>query len=55
MTERDSTKLADELRRMTVEPLIPVEKKLILYSITLGVGLLVALAWISATFFEIHP
>jgi hypothetical protein len=55
MTEQNKPKLAEELRAMEVEPLLPVEKKLVLYSIILGVGLLVALAWISATFFEVHP
>jgi hypothetical protein len=44
-------KLVDELKKMEVEPLLPVEKKLIAYSLLLGVGLLGILAWISFTFF----
>ena len=44
--------LAEELARMQAEPLLPIEKKLILYSLLLGVGLLGLLAWISLTFFK---
>ncbi|MCL4492991.1 MAG: hypothetical protein M1510_14020 [Nitrospirae bacterium] len=44
-------KLAEELKKMEYEPLLPVEKKLIGWSIGLGVGLLFILYWISATFF----
>jgi hypothetical protein len=55
MTEQNKPKLAEELRAMEVEPLMPVEKKLVLYSISLGVGLLIALAWVSATFFAVRP
>jgi hypothetical protein len=54
MTEQNKPKLAEELRAMEVEPLLPVEKKLILYSVILGVGLLAVLAWVSATFFEVQ-
>jgi hypothetical protein len=44
--------LVDELARMQTEPLLPVEKKLVLYSIVLGVVLLVVLAWLSGTMFQ---
>ena len=44
-------KLADELRGMQREPLLPIEKKLISWSIGLGVGLLGVLVWVSYTFF----
>lgn len=50
----DNPRLADEIARMEREPLLPVEKKLILYSLALGVGLLALLAWVSATFFGGH-
>jgi hypothetical protein len=40
-------KLVDELAKMEYEPLLPIEKKLIAYSLILGVGLLAALALIS--------
>lgn len=36
--------LRDNLRSATAEPLLPVEKKLILWSLTIGATLLVALA-----------
>ena len=44
-------KLADEIRRMQSEPLLPIEKKLIAWSLILGVLLLVVLVWVSRTFF----
>ena len=43
--------LADELKKMEWEPLLPVEKKLIGWSIGLGAALLGALVWVSYTFF----
>jgi len=44
-------KLIDELQKMEYEPLLPVEKKLISWSITIGVVALGLLYWVSATFF----
>jgi hypothetical protein len=44
-------KLADELRKMQAEPLLPVEKKLIAGSLILGVVLLAILVWVSQRFF----
>jgi hypothetical protein len=44
-------KLIDEMKSMEDEPLLPVEKKLIAWSIGLGVALLGILIWISYTFF----
>lgn len=49
--ERDEAQLARELRQMQWEPLLPVEKKLIGWSIALGIGLLGILVWVSYTFF----
>ena len=46
-------KLADELRKMRYEPLLPIEKKLIAWSIGLGVLLIILLVWVSSTFFEV--
>ena len=37
------SKIAEELRETTGEPLLPVEKKLIGWSLGIGVGLLVVL------------
>ena len=44
-------KLADEIKKMEYEPLLPVEKTLIGWSIGLGIALLGILIWISYTFF----
>ena len=51
MNEQESPRLAEEMEKMEVEPLLPVEKKLIAWSIALGVGLLAVLTWLSYTFF----
>ena len=40
-------KLADEMGRMAYEPLLPVEKKLIAWSLVMGIVLLVVLAFVS--------
>jgi hypothetical protein len=50
----EESKLADELKKMEYEPLMPIEKKLIGWSIGLGVILLGVLIWISYTFFTIQ-
>jgi hypothetical protein len=42
--------LREELRTATVEPLLPVEKKLIAWSLSLGLTLLVVLAAINHFF-----
>jgi hypothetical protein len=47
----DEPNISEELRSMAVEPLLPVEKRLILWSLILGVGLIGILAYISHTFF----
>ena len=44
-------KVGEELRKMPYEPLLPVEKKLIGWSLALGIGLLGLLIWISNKFF----
>ncbi len=43
--------LSEEMKKMEWEPLLPVEKKLIGWSIGLGVSLLGILLWVSHTFF----
>jgi hypothetical protein len=50
----EETKLADELKKMEYEPLLPIEKKLIGWSIGLGIVLLAVLIWISYTFFSVQ-
>ncbi len=47
----EEPKLAEELKKMEYEDLLPVEKKLIAYSLILGTILLGALVWVSYTFF----
>jgi hypothetical protein len=44
---------AEEMARAPAEPLLPVEKKLILGSLLLGALLLGLLLWLSATFFPV--
>jgi hypothetical protein len=44
-------KLAEEMKKLAEEPLLPVEKQLIAWSVGLGVALLGLLVWISRTFF----
>jgi hypothetical protein len=43
-------KLAEEMQKMAYEPLLPIEKKLIVWSLSLGIILLVALVLISRMF-----
>ena len=43
--------LASEIKSMEKEPLLPVEKKLIGWSIGIGVVALVFLVWLSRTYF----
>ena len=47
-------KIAEEIERMEYEPLLPFEKKLIGWSLGLGVVLLSLLIWVSHTFFPAH-
>jgi len=46
----DDPKLSDELRGMQHEPMLPVEKKLVAWSIALGVILLAVLVFVSRMF-----
>jgi hypothetical protein len=48
--DQDKPKLVDELARMEREPLLPIEKKLIVISLALGVGLLALLAGLRGCF-----
>lgn len=49
-----NSKLVDELKKMDYEPLEPAEKKLIAYSLIIGLILLIILVYISYEFFPIH-
>jgi hypothetical protein len=41
-------KIADEIKKMPYEPLLPVEKRLIAWSLGLGIALLALLIWLTA-------
>lgn len=45
MQKGSERRIKDELQRMPYEPLLPVERKLILGSLILGAVLLVLLLW----------
>ncbi len=45
-------KLVEELQQMPYEPLLPIEKKLIVGSLVLGVFLLVILIWMNQFLFH---
>ena len=47
----DEPNIGDELKRMEYEPLLPIEKKLILSSLVLGLALLGLLLWLSGRLF----
>jgi hypothetical protein len=47
MQQQQQPKLADEMRKMHAEPLLPIEKKLIAWSLGLGIVLLIVLVAIS--------
>ena len=47
----DQPRIGDELKTMPVEPLLPIEKKLIAWSLGLGVVLMVVLVVVSRIFF----
>jgi hypothetical protein len=42
-------KIKDEIDKMEYEPLLPAEKKMIAWSLILGVVLLAGLIWVSYT------
>jgi len=48
----EEPKLAEEIERMPYEPLLPIEKKLVVWSVLLGLFLLGALVWINQALFQ---
>jgi hypothetical protein len=44
-TENEPPRIGEEIRKMEAEPLLPVEKKLIAWSLIIGVVLLGILVW----------
>jgi cell division protein FtsL len=49
--QKEETKTLEELEKMEYEEMLPVEKKLVLWSIAIGIILLGILIWVSYTFF----
>lgn len=47
----EETKLSEELQKMEYEPLLDIEKRLIRWSIAVGVVLLGLLAWLNHVLF----
>jgi hypothetical protein len=51
MATTEEQRIGEELKKMEREPLLPIEKKLIAWSLVLGVVLCGVLIWISSAFF----
>jgi hypothetical protein len=48
----EEPRISEEIQKMAYEPLLPIEKKLIGWSIGIGVILIVILVWVSRTFMK---
>lgn len=46
----EQPRVGEEIRKMAYEPLLPIEKKLIVWSFGLGVALLIVLVFVSRAF-----
>jgi hypothetical protein len=44
-SDNDKPRIGEEIRKIEAEPLLPIEKKLIAWSLILGVVLLAVLVW----------
>jgi len=51
--QQQQPKIADEMGKMQYEPLLPIEKRLIVWSLSLGIVFLVVLVLISRIFIHI--
>lgn len=51
--QQQQPKIADEMRKMQHEPLLPIEKRLIVWSLSLGIVSLVVLVLISRIFIHV--
>jgi hypothetical protein len=49
---RNEIKIGDELKKMEWEPILPIEKKLVVWSLVVGAGSIGLLVWLSRAFFE---
>ncbi len=50
----NNVKIAEEIQKMEWEPLLPIEKKLVAWSVSLGVVLLFVLYWVSSLLPGVH-
>jgi hypothetical protein len=48
----EQPKIAEEMRKMAYEPLLPIEKKLIGWSLGLGIALLIILLVVARVFLK---
>ena|ERR1039457_7042595 len=48
----ERSRISEELEKMPYEPLLPIEKKLVVWSIVLGLFLLGVLVWINQVLFS---
>jgi hypothetical protein len=51
--QEQQPKIADEMGKMPYEPLLPIEKRLIVWSLSLGIVALVVLVLISRVFIHV--
>ena len=49
----EEPKFAEELKKMEYEPLLPLETRLMAWSLGLGLVLIVLLVWVSHAFFGV--
>ena len=49
----EQPKIAEEMRKMAYEPLLPIEKKLIGWSLGLGITLLIVLLVVARVFLKV--
>jgi len=47
----EESKIGKEIEKMPYEPLLPIEKKLISWSLVIGIILIIVLVWVSHRFF----
>ena len=47
----EKPKLSEELKKMEYEPMLPIENKLVGWSIGIGIASLIILYWVSVAFF----
>jgi hypothetical protein len=51
----EQPRIAEEMQKMPYEPLLPIEKKLIGWSLGLGIALLIVLLVVARVFLKVSP